>query len=286
MQRIEIRWAGHNGGLRFLEVMVVRVPVRGLGAAILIHDRSEDHAAREREHAQREHLAHAGRVSLVGQFASAIAHELGQPLTACQSYAAGIEHRLSEALAEDPEAREALRLVQRHLEQAGAIISNIRFFVRRDHVSGETVAVADLVAQTTDLLRMSLQSVQVRFDRQPALDGLKVRGNRVELQQVLVNLILNAVEAMRDGQTPSPELEIRITAPRRCVGLSVIDNGPGVPAVDADDIFEPFKTTKKNGLGMGLIMCRTIVEAHGGTLSLRLSRRRGARFDITLPSAG
>jgi signal transduction histidine kinase len=272
LERQHFVWRDIKEEPRWFEAIGVGIPVRGLGCAILLDDKSDDHAATEREHVQREQLAHAGRIALVGQFASAIAHELGQPLNACQSYAAGIENELRDALADNPGAKDALRRIQQHLEQSGAIIRNVRAFVGKQRTSDETVTASTLIDQTIDLLSMSLQ-------------GIGVRGNRVELQQVLVNLIMNAIDAMRDFGTSSPKIEIRLTNTRKKIVISVVDNGPGVPSTIAEEVFKPYVTTKKGGLGMGLMMSRTIVESHGGSLLLKPFRERGARLDITLPIA-
>jgi PAS domain S-box-containing protein len=285
LERQHFAWRDVKEEPRWFEAIGVGIPVRGLGCAILLDDKSDDHAATEREHVQREQLAHAGRVALVGQFASAIAHELGQPLNACQSYAAGIENELREALAENPGAKDALRRIQQHLEQSGEIIRNVRAFVGKQRTSDETVTASILIDQTIDLLLMSLQGVEMRVEATPTAQSIEVRGNRVELQQVLVNLIINAVDAMRDFETPSPKIEIRLTNTRKKIAISVVDNGPGVPSTIAEEVFKPYVTTKKGGLGMGLMMSRTIVESHGGSLLLKPSRGRGARFDITLPIA-
>lgn len=285
LEREHFSWTDLEDEPRWFEVMGVGIPVRGLGCAIVFDDKTEEHAASAREHFQREQLAHSGRIALVGQFASAIAHELGQPLNACQSYAAGIENELRAALAENPGAKDALRRIQQHLEQSGEIIRNVRAFVGKQRTSDETVAISSLIDQTIDLLHISLHGIDIKVDAKPTAQGIEVRGNRIELQQVLVNLIINAVDAMHESQTLSPGIGIHLSATRKRVTISVIDNGPGVPPAIADDVFKPYMTTKRGGLGMGLMMCRTIVESHGGALSLKRSRARGARFDIQLPIA-
>jgi C4-dicarboxylate-specific signal transduction histidine kinase len=260
------------------------VPVRDLGCAIVFLDRTEQRRARAREHVQQQQLAHASRLSLMGQFASALAHELGQPLNACLSYAAGIEHRLGPELRKRPDAQEALSRIQLHLHQAGDVVKNVRAFVAKHRPEDEEIDLAALVHATIDLLQLQLREAAVAVRLRVAEDLPGLRGTRVELQQVLVNLIVNATEAMRSSGTVHPQIEIAVArAGRSSVRMTVADNGPGVPATLHQSIFQPYTTTKPGGLGMGLMMCRTIIESHGGTLQIEPRRKRGAAFRCVLP---
>lgn len=279
-----VRWTGADGQSYWFDVAGVRVPVRDLGAAVVFLDRSEQRRARAREHAQQQQLAHASRLSLMGQFASALAHELGQPLNACLSYAAGIEHRLGPELRERPDAREALSRIQLHLHQAGDVVRNVRAFIAKHKPEDEEIDVSALIHTTLELLQLQLREAAVVMRLRVAENLPHLRGTRVELQQVLVNLILNAVEAMRSAGTAHPRIELAVTALRGTrVRLIVSDNGPGVPEPLRESIFQPYTTTKSSGLGMGLMMCRTIVESHGGELTLDTKRKRGAAFRVLIP---
>jgi PAS domain S-box-containing protein len=283
-EHASVRWNAVDGSALWFDVVGVRVPVSGLGAAVVFADRTGQHRARDRELAQQQQLAHATRLSLMGQFASALAHELGQPLNACQSYAAGLGHRLARELRERPDAREALERIQLHLAQAGDVIRNVRTFIAQHRPEDEPIDLRALVHATLELLQLQLReaAVQVTVSMPEALPML--RGSRVELQQVLVNLLLNAVEALRGSGAAERRITVRVTLPRRHrIAVAVADNGPGVPPALRDDIFRPYTTTKPEGLGMGLMMCRTIVESHGGELRLDPRRRRGATFRFTLP---
>ena len=132
-------------------------------------------------------------------------------------------------------------------------------------------------------LRESAARVSLRVDP----DLPHVAGSRVELQQVLVNLLVNALEAMRDAGVSAPELRLRLSRPRRGqLQIEVADNGPGIPAALRETVFEPYRTSKRDGLGLGLTLCREIVEAHGGRITLVASRRRGATFRIVLKENG
>ncbi|WP_420464775.1 PAS domain-containing sensor histidine kinase [Panacagrimonas sp.] len=286
VEHLTVRWTQASGKPLWFDVIGVRVPVRDLGCAIVFLDRTEQRRARAREHSQQQQLAHATRLSMMGQFASALAHELGQPLNACISYAAGIEHRLGPELRTRPDAQEALSRIQLHLHQAGDVVRNVRAFIARHRPGNEEIDLDALVHATLELLQLQLREngAVVRIAVDPDLP--KLQGTRVELQQVLVNLILNAVEAMRGTGTRTPRIDLRVTrAARRRVRIQVSDNGPGVPPSLHESIFQPYTTTKSGGLGMGLMMCRTIVESHGGELELDNRRKRGASFRVTLPTA-
>ena len=279
-----VRWIGADGHSYWFDVAGVRVPVRDLGAAVVFLDRTEQRRARAREHAQQQQLAHASRLSLMGQFASALAHELGQPLNACLSYAAGIEHRLGPELQKRPDAQEALSRIQLHLHQAGDVVRNVRAFIAKHKPEDEEIDVSALVHATLELLQLQLREAAVVVRLRVADVLPRLHGTRVELQQVLVNLIMNSVEAMRGAGTAHPRIEVAVSTLRGTrVRLSVSDNGPGVAQHLHDSIFQPYTTTKPSGLGMGLMMCRTIVESHGGELLLDTKRKRGAAFRFVLP---
>lgn len=279
---VSVRWDRLSGEIMWFDVVGVRVPVSGLGAAVVFADQTAQRRARDRELAQQQQLAHATRLSLMGQFASALAHELGQPLNASLSYAAGVQRRLQKVLKTRPEAAEALEHLQLHLRQAGDVIKNVRTFLTRHRPGDEQVDMIALIYSTLDLLQLQLRESSTRVLVNSDALVPKVPGNRVELQQVLVNLIVNAVEAMRSA-TVQPEVRITLSQPRGgWIQVLVADNGPGISPELRDQIFEPYHTTKRDGLGLGLTMCRNIVESHGGKLSLDKRARHGATFRFTL----
>lgn len=282
-ERFEFGWLGSHGRRR--EIFVVAAPLaRGLGTAFAFTDVTEQRRARERELAQQAALAHAARLSLMGQMTSALAHELGQPLNAAQSYIAGVARRLGDEA--PPELAQALAKATAHLEQAGEIIRNVRGFVSRHHQDApQPIDLPVLVSQTLALLDHPLRAGGARVTLQ--IDGVSapVRGHPVAVQQVLVNLVMNAIEAMQLMPPSERRIEIRLAEEgRSLISITVVDHGPGVAPELAARIFEPYVTTKPEGLGMGLMICRTIVESHGGSLRL-LPTRRGAAFRFTLSRA-
>ena len=284
VDRFEIGWLAATGKRRDISVVAAPMSGHGLGVAYALTDVTEQRRARDREHAQQAALAHASRLSLMGQMASALAHELGQPLNACQSYLGGLRHRLGEELADRPELAQALDKVAGHLDQASDIIRNVRGFVARHRPELENVDLVALARQTTALLDVQLRAGQVRTQLATPAATMLVRCHPVEIQQVLVNLLVNAIEAMQELPVEDRVVEIAIVAEGRAkVSVQISDAGAGVPPELAERIFEPYFTTKSSGLGMGLMICRTIVESHGGSLRLQGGRARGACFRFTLP---
>lgn len=290
-QRFELRWqagaASSGAGWRDIAVVAMALSTQGLGAVFTLSDVTEQRLSREREHRQQQELAHAARLSLVGQMNSALAHELGQPLNACQSYLTGIRHRLAPELAQRPDISLALNKAMAHLDQAGQIISNVRGFVSHHEPALQAVDMEQLLHATLGLLELPLRQAQVQVRTQ--LRGRPLppaRCHPVEIQQVLVNLVMNAIEALQ-GLDCGPR-RIDISVARSASGrlnCAVADNGPGVPTELLQRLFEPYVSTKSHGLGMGLRISCTLVESHGGTLRHARRPGGGARFTFSLPEA-
>lgn len=288
VERFEFSWIVPSGRRREISVIGASLSSTGRGTVFTFADVTEQARRREREHEQQQALTHAARLSLMGQMASALAHELGQPLNACQSYLSGLRHRMGKELKQRPEADVALRKAMDHLEQAGQIIRNVRGFVTRNPVGFDPVDLLALIDQTRVLLELPIRNSGTRIDvvieKYKAGSTVLARCNPVEIQQVLVNLIMNAIEAM--GTIPRIQriIVLRLHPGARSMHyVDVSDQGPGVSGEMASQIFEPYVTSKSSGLGMGLMICRTILEAHGGSIKLLRSRGSGAVFRFTLP---
>lgn len=284
--RFSIRWRECGGRMRDLQAVGAAVAVHGLGAVFTFEDVTEQRLAREREHEQQLALAHASRLSLVGEMASALVHELGQPLTACQSYLMGMRHRLAEELQDRPELLTALDRISAHVDRASEITRNVRGFVSQRPSKRSKIDLVTLVRQTLALIEMRLRSGNVQVSVETGEPAVFVVASPLEVQQVLVNLIINALEALREASTPSPRIVIRLNANSRAtVVTQVVDNGPGVPPGLRRKIFDSYFTTKSAGIGMGLMISRSMVEGHGGKLRYVPSRAAGACFQFTLPLA-
>lgn len=236
----------------------------------------------------REQLAQAERVSVLGHLASALAHELIQPLTAT---AANVDAARMELESEEPdleELRAILDDVERDDSRAADIITRMHRFSQRRAIEMQPLAVEDLVQDVISLVHAEATSKHavVALVMQPELP--RVLGDRVHLSQVLLNLLLNSIHAVesRPLDARGIVIEARADHAKGEVELAVRDSGPGIPDDLANEVFKPFFTTKSSGMGMGLALCRTIIEAHGGRLwTDRMARQDGAIFRFTLKRA-
>src|SRR5215470_5663970 len=229
-------------------------------------------------------LAHVLRVSAMGEMAAQLAHELTQPLAAIANYAAGSRRRL-QASAEPPgELIDVIDHISREALRAGAIIRRLREFLQKSEPRRAPVDVNGLVREVVELVEGEARErgIDVDLILHPGLP--MVEADAVEIEQVLVNLTRNAMEAMQQTNGAPPTLSIETRTIGSAVEVFVRDTGPGFGESDPQAIFEPFYTTKPGGLGMGLAICRTIVELHGGTLAAS-SDPSGATFRFTLPVA-
>lgn len=229
-------------------------------------------------------MAHLLRVSAMGEMAAQLAHELTQPLGAIANYAAGCRRRLEATPGQPAELIGAVDRIGREALRAGEIIRRLRGLVRKAEPRRMPVDVNALVREVAELLdgEARERGVAIDLSLQPALPD--VDADAVEIEQVLINLARNALEAMQEspGDTPTLTVATRLQD-AALVEVTVRDTGPGL-ANGAEVIFEPFHTTKPHGLGMGLAISRTIVEAHGGTLAALPNPIRGATFRFTLPA--
>jgi len=242
--------------------------------------------AEERSRRQQRDLEHVARVATAGELATSLAHELNQPLTAIVSNAAAGDALLSNPDMGKEVVREALEEIVTEGRRASEVIKSLREFLRRGSVETEPLYVNQIVRDVLVLLTAELResSVDVRLDlagNLPTIDG-----NRVQLQQVLINLVMNAVDAMRglDGEHRL-SLKTRLVEDRDCVEVSVGDTGPGLQDGEEDRIFEAFVTTKLSGMGVGLAISRTLIGAHGGKIRGGNRPDGGAEFVFTLPIA-
>ena len=251
-----------------------------------MHDLTERRVADVRlRHLQTE-LAHVGRISEMGTLASSLAHELNQPLTALTSYCEGARDLLSGTPGSDEieAAREALHEAADEAIRAGQIVRRMRDFMAHGQTESRIESLARLVTEANALALVGTREhgidVQVNLDP----DTNHVFVDRIQIQQVLFNLIRNGIEAMLD----SPERSLTISSkaePAGFVTVSVQDTGSGITATLAPQLFQPFITSKETGMGIGLSICRTIIEAHGGRIWFEPARDGGTIFRFTLPRA-
>jgi C4-dicarboxylate-specific signal transduction histidine kinase len=239
-------------------------------------------AAREGRRLLHE-LAHANRVSMMGELAGAWAHEVNQPLAAIVSNAQAAQRFLSGPECDRDELREILSDIASDGARAGEVIRRMRTLVTKESAGFQALDVNQVIRDAVGILKNDAVIHQVRIDLclQPDLDVVK--GDRVQLQQVVMNLVRNAIEAIDQGSPEDRTVQLESRATQSEIEVTARDHGPGIPREMLDRLFEPFHTSKPHGMGMGLSICRSIVEFHGGRLSARNNSDGGATFSFILP---
>ncbi|MFD2183892.1 ATP-binding protein [Rhodoplanes azumiensis] len=283
------------------QALMLVLTATGLVVGVVVSERRSAErmarAAERRAKAREAEAAQAGRFHLVSSMASALAHEITQPMTAARALARAAQHILQTPGGDVARAEANLASAIAQIDHAGAVIRRMRDFLRRGEPVREPVAIGDLVADVVAIAGADARAHGVALVAEVPPGLPSVTGDPVQLQQVLLNLVRNAVEAIVSagvdaGTAPG---RVRIAAARRRpspgqepdgVEVTVADNGPGVPDDLADTLFEPLTTSKQDGLGLGLAICAAIVEQHGGQIVLA-SRASGAtEFRIVLPIEG
>jgi len=229
-------------------------------------------------------LARVSRLNTTGEMAGALAHQLGQPLAATLNYLHGCRLRLQHDDVDLGSIQAALALAIEHSEQAGGIVSHVRQFVARHVPDAKATDLHALIRQTLGLLdgECRSQGIEMQLDLDP--DAPQVLADGLEIQQVLLNLLRNALDAMAEtsGRVRTLGIATRPLDNGQRIAITVSDSGPGIADADLPRIFDSWYTTKCNGLGLGLAVCRTIVESHGGNLNVQRSDAGGAVFQFDL----
>jgi PAS domain S-box-containing protein len=246
-------------------------------------DITEQKYAEEEALRTREELAHVSRVSTLVELGGALAHELNQPLTAILSNAQAAIRFLDSEPAKLGELREILKDIAEEDRRAGEVIVRMRAMLKKENAQMAPEDVNEIVCEVLSMLRSELLIRKVPSITHLAPQLPRVIGDRVRLQQVLMNLIVNACDAMADELPPQRNVTIETEDTRDgFVQVSVSDRGSGFPVKDSAEMFEAFRTTKPNGLGLGLVICRSIIESHGGQLSVTNNNSRGATVRFTV----
>jgi len=230
-------------------------------------------------------LTHIARVMITGELAATIAHELNQPLTALVANANATRRMLGNGNSNLAEAREAIEDIIKDAHRASHVVERIRSLLRKGPHCTEPLAINEVIEEVVSIVRNDLAGKKVSLRLELADRLPKVEADRVEIQQVLLNLMMNAVEAMRGVESEGRSLLIRTArGVSGSVQVEVQDFGVGIASENLHRIFDAFYTTRPGGMGMGLSICRTIVEAHGGRLWAESNEDRGMTFRFTLPA--
>ncbi len=276
----EVRWIGARGRVEFDSTG------KPAFARSVSHDITRQKEAEQEAEKLRREIAHVGRVSMMGQLASALAHEINQPLGAILRNAEAAELFLQDQSPDLEEIRAILTDIRKDDQRAGNVIDRMRGLLKRQDLNKRAVDVAELVGEVAALVRSDAAARHIKLELGVADNLPPVFGDLVHLQQVLLNLIVNGMDALDESNREDRRVSVIATPDgSKTVEIAVSDSGPGIPADKLAHIFDPFFTTKANGMGMGLPISHTIIAAHGGRLWAENKDEGGASFRFTLPIA-
>ena len=248
-------------------------------------DVTDRHSKEEQTQANLNTLAHAGRIQSMGEMATSLAHELNQPLTAILSFSQASQRVLDEQELDRGELTFALERIAVNAKLAGEIIGQMRSFIRKDEPRTERSNVNTLITEAIELVSSELQHHKVDVDLKLTETLPAVRVDPVQIQQVILNLVRNSIDAMQCQPAHKRHILISTLINRPgSIEVTVTDSGPGLEPDVAKRIFDAFFTTKPDGMGVGLSISQSLIEAHGGTITARKSPKGGALFSFVLPS--
>ena len=282
--RTEFRLVRKDGQMCWLETHVAQIEYRGRPAVqVLYLDTSDRHRAEDEVRRHQQELAHVLRRRTMGEMAAVFAHEVNQPLAAIMSYAKGCAHRLRTGTGTPEPLLAALDEIAAQAVRAGEVIRRLRGFVRKGDLQRQRLQLNELVDEAIHFVASEARERGVRVHVDLARDLPLLEVDAVQIEQVMVNLLRNALEAIYESPIDQPQLTVRTQRNGIEAEVAVRDSGAGLRADVAAEIFEPFVTSKPGGLGMGLSICRSIIDAHGGRVWSTANPDRGMTFHFTLP---
>ncbi len=234
--------------------------------------------------AAQNRLTHMGRLSTMGEMAAGLSHEINQPLTAIATFAQALDRMFERNIPIEPdELRDIVRQISTQALRAGEVIRRMRAMVKNQTPEFSVLRCKDLLSEVKALAEVDARIHDVRVEIVSENPEAQIWGNSVQIQQVLINLIRNAIDASQSLPEERRHLELNQSVATEALRVEVRDHGPGIAAGEAEQLFRPFFTTKASGTGLGLAISRTIVSAHGGRLEYEVTPGGGATFVITLP---
>ena len=274
---------GAESAVRFYEAFLVRCD--GDKILSIVRDVTDRKRAEIETDSQRRELAHLSRVAMLGELTGELAHELSQPLTAVRANAQAARHFLDRESLDVAELRATIDDIIKNNQRAGAVIDRLRALLRKENTTFQPVDMNEVVRDVLDLAHGEILARRVTLTSTLAPHIGLVMGDRVQLQQVLLNLVLNACDAMKESASTHRHLALATGLENDFVQLHVTDSGPGIPESELERVFEPFVTFREQGLGLGLAISRSILSAHGGSIQAENNAGGGATFRCFLPVA-
>ena len=277
------------GAFTEFQVLMLILTATGLIVGVVVSERQHaDSLARDAEARLKQkeaEAAQAARFALVSGLASALAHEINQPMTAARALARSAQHILQTPQPDLARAEGNLAKMIAQIDHAGGVVRRMRDFLRRGHPHVSTIELPNLIDEALALVLPDAAAKRIRIDTEGIGDLPLLYGDRVQLQQVILNLVHNAIDALVAARVTDGHIRIvgaLHEAPHR-IEIGVIDNGPGMDAAQAERLFQPLTTSKSEGLGLGLSICAAILEAHGGRIWLQQHRPGATEFRLSLP---
>jgi signal transduction histidine kinase len=282
--------SGYDAGeFTEFQTLLLVLTVTGLIVGVVVSERRNSDRialdAKARLAERQAEAAQVARVNLVSGMASALAHEINQPMTAARALGRSAQHLLRSPGGDLSRADNNLSIMLTHIDHAGEILRRMRDFIRRGHPHVSTINTRDLLENAMTLAQAEASARQVSVDLDVSADLPDLHGDRVQLEQVVLNLVHNAVDAIAAAGQSHGHVHVmarRCAAPPR-IEISVLDNGPGIEDELAGRLFDPLTTTKQDGLGLGLSICASIVEAHGGRVWLHSGKAGATEFRFSVP---
>ena len=283
-----LRWRHRNGHWRYLEssaVPIVDDSRELLGFRGVDRDITDRLEAEEKLARMEAQLAHVARLSAMGEMAAGIAHEVSQPLYAIGNLARATVNAIEAQ--EQPSLRDLRawnEAIFESAERANEIFTRMRTFARRESNDRSLCCVNEILRESVQLVAFEVRNLGAKIHQELPDPSIRALIDRIQIQQVLVNLLRNALEAMSEAESEVRDITIQLESNEESICVSVTDTGPGLSALDEAGVFEPFSTTKENGLGLGLAISTSIIEGHGGQLWVESAKSGGASFRFTLPA--